>query len=270
MESSRRNFLKIAGISALGLAATPVLNAYTAAEKPKSNDYTFKRGPKALLAKRWGMVIDLRKLTSAAATAPMIEVCNKIHNIPHFSPRHEIKWIWEVPFDNAFIDQPDAFLNGGFSLDSPAMVLCNHCDNPPCVRACPTQATFKRESDGIVMMDYHRCIGCRFCMAACPFGSRSFNFRDPRGGLPKPVPNPDYPTRTKGVVEKCDFCVERLAVGEMPACVEASNGIMAFGDLEDPNSNVRKLLATHYAIRRKVELGTGPSVFYIVGAAEKA
>ena len=99
-------------------------------------------------------------------------------------------------------------------------VLCNHCENPPCCRACPTKATFKRESDGIVLMDFHRCIGCRFCMAACPFGARSFNFRDPRPFVKDT--NPEFPTRMKGVVEKCNFCAERLAVGKLPACVEAS------------------------------------------------
>jgi Fe-S-cluster-containing dehydrogenase component len=94
----------------------------------------------------------------------------------------------------------------------PFLVLCNHCENPPCVRACPTQATFKRESDGIVLMDFHRCIGCRFCMAACPYGSRSFNFRDPRPFIEEHQQS--IPTRMKGVVEKCNFCAERLAVGE--------------------------------------------------------
>jgi molybdopterin-containing oxidoreductase family iron-sulfur binding subunit len=143
----------------------------------------------------------------------------------------------------------------------PFPLLCNHCEEPPCVRVCPTQATFKRE-DGIVMMDMHRCIGCRFCMAGCPYGSRSFNFQDPRKGLKKE--NPEYPTRTKGVVEKCDFCVERLAQGKMPACVEAAEGKILFGDLEDKNSEVRRALAEHYTIRRKPDLGTSPSVFYII------
>jgi molybdopterin-containing oxidoreductase family iron-sulfur binding subunit len=99
-------------------------------------------------------------------------------------------------------------------------------------------------------------------MAACPYGSRSFNFRDPRPFIKKLYTK--YPTRTKGVVEKCDFCAERLAVGEMPACVEVSKGALAFGDLDDPNSEVRKLLRDNYTIRRKPALGTGPSVFYIV------
>jgi len=99
-------------------------------------------------------------------------------------------------------------------------------------------------------------------MAACPYGSRSFNFRDPRPFIDDQ--NPEFPTRMKGVVEKCNFCAERLAVGKEPACVEASNGIIAFGDLGDPESEVRKLLASNYSIRRKQGLGTGPSVYYIV------
>jgi molybdopterin-containing oxidoreductase family iron-sulfur binding subunit len=99
-------------------------------------------------------------------------------------------------------------------------------------------------------------------MAACPFGARSFNFRDPRPAIEKE--NPDFPTRMKGVVEKCNFCAERLAKGQMPACVEVSKGALIFGDLNDPQSDIRKLLAEEYAIRRKPNLGTFPSVFYIV------
>jgi molybdopterin-containing oxidoreductase family iron-sulfur binding subunit len=130
------------------------------------------------------------------------------------------------------------------------------------VRVCPTKATFKRKSDGIVLMDFHRCIGCRFCMAACPFGARSFNFRDPQKFI-NPI-NKKFPRRMKGVVEKCNFCAERLAVGQLPACVEASEGKLAFGDLYDPESEVRELIRTHYTIRRKQTLGTEPSVYYIV------
>ena len=99
-------------------------------------------------------------------------------------------------------------------------------------------------------------------MAACPFGARSFNFRDPRPGIIEV--NKQFPTRMKGVVEKCNFCAERLAVGEIPYCVEASNGAIAFGDLYDPKSEVRKLLKENYTIRRKQSLGTEPCVYYIV------
>jgi molybdopterin-containing oxidoreductase family iron-sulfur binding subunit len=99
-------------------------------------------------------------------------------------------------------------------------------------------------------------------MAACPFGARSFNFRDPRPFIAET--NKKFPTRCKGVVEKCNFCAELLAEGKMPACVEASNGAIAFGDLDDPESEVRKLLRENYTIRRKQTLGTEPSVYYIV------
>lgn len=113
------------------------------------------------------------------------------------------------------------------------------------------------------MIDYHRCIGCRFCMAACPYGSRSFNFRDPRPYIKKI--NPEFPTRRKGVVEKCNFCQERLDVGQMPACVEACDrGALVFGDLADPSSEIRRILAEKPHVRRKPDLGTRPSVFYIL------
>jgi Fe-S-cluster-containing dehydrogenase component len=259
MKSSRRSFLKIAGISALGIGAKPVLDVL-ASSGEKAAPRTMKRED-ALIAKRWGMVIDTRKLQSEKDLEPMIEICNKIHNIPQFdNPHHEIKWIWSEEFENDFPMQEADFLDDRLKHMS-FLTLCNHCEKPPCVRVCPTKATFKRE-DGIVMMDFHRCIGCRFCMAACPFGSRSFNFRDPRPFIKEE--NPKFPTRTKGVVEKCNFCAERLAVGEIPACVEVSNGALTFGDLDDPESEVRQVLRSNYTIRRKPALGTGPSVFYIV------
>ena len=174
--------------------------------------------------------------------------------------RHEIKWIWDEEFKHTFPDLENEYLNDRVK-NLPFLVLCNHCTDATCVRACPTQATFKQE-DGIVEMDFHRCIGCRFCMAACPYGSRSFNFRDPRPFIKET--NKKFPTRMKGVVEKCNFCTELLAEGKMPACVEASNGAIAFGDLENPESEVRKLLKSNYTIRRKVALGTGPAIYYIV------
>ncbi len=263
MESSRRHFLKIAGVSTLGAAAGPVRNIWAvsgghdAAPAPKT-----KNDPKALTAKQWAMVIDTRKFKSLQDFERIIDACHKTHNVPDFKEkRHEIKWIWEEEFKHAFPTLENRFLAENVER-LPFLVLCNHCENPPCVRACPTKATFKRESDGIVLMDFHRCIGCRFCMAACPYGSRSFNFRDPRPFIREL--NPKFPTRMKGVVEKCNFCAERLAVGQAPACVEVSNGALVFGDLEDPASEVRKLLKTNYAIRRKQGLGTGPSVYYIV------
>ncbi len=263
MESSRRRFLQLAGISALGLTAKPVLNAFAAEHGGEAQpEIVIKKGANALKAKQWAMVIDTREIHSSEDIEPMIEACNKIHNIPQFeNKRHQIMWIWEEEYKHAFTDKTNAYLNEDVE-HKPFLVLCNHCEAPACVRACPTKATFKRESDGIVIMDFHRCIGCRFCMAACPFGARSFNFRDPRPFIEEI--NKEYPTRTRGVVEKCNFCAERLAVGKMPACVEVSNGILTFGDLYDSESEVRELLRTNYTIRRKQTLGTSPAVYYIV------
>jgi len=237
MKSSRRCFLKIAGISALGLGAKPVLDVMASSSETAAPKTT--KGENALRAKRWGMVIDTRKLQSEEDLEPMIEICDKIHNVPKFENKnHEIKWLWTEEFKHEFPMQEPDFLNDRLKHMS-FLTLCNHCEKPPCVRVCPTKATFKRE-DGIVLMDFHRCIGCRFCMAACPYGSRSFNFRDPRPFIKET--NPDFPTRTKGVVEKCNFCAERLAVGKIPACVEVSNGALTFGDLDDPESEVTRVL----------------------------
>jgi len=257
MDATRRCFLKVAGASALAAGTLPLIEALAAQPKAAPN-------PKALKAKRWGMVVDMSKCKEGCTDC--MAACHAVHNVPSIpDPKREIKWIWQDTFEHVFPGQEDPFLAKNY-LGKPFMLLCNHCANPPCVRVCPTKATFKRPEDGIVMMDFHRCIGCRYCMAACPFGARSFNWGDPRLFLKPEKENPAFPTRTKGVVEKCSFCVERLSEGLIPACVEAckKNGALIFGDLEDPNSEVRKILAEKFSIRRKAELGTQPSVYYIV------
>ena len=265
MGVKRRDFLKIAGMSAVALSATPavdLLSGGSSLAKASEEEATLAKGT------RWGMVIDMRKLTQEDCEAA-IEACHKEHNVPDIrwpdgevNVKEQIKWIWNEEYENAFPDEYAEFLDEK-SLHSEFLVLCNHCTNPPCVRVCPTKATFKSEQNGIVVMDMHRCIGCRFCMAACPYGSRSFNFGDPRPWIKET--NPAYPTRTKGVVEKCNFCAERLFKGLPPACVEAcESGAMVFGDLDSPDSQVRKLLNENHTIRRKPSLGTGPNVYYIV------
>jgi molybdopterin-containing oxidoreductase family iron-sulfur binding subunit len=263
MEKNRRTFLKAAGASAVGLSIAPAMKAHAFGEYFMPSDQTGQQ-ENALIGKHWGMVIDLTKMTEEIS-AKLTEVCHAAHNVPKLDNiKHEIKWIWGEHFDHAFTDHMNLYISDAMK-HAPVPVLCNQCENPPCVRACPTKATFKRE-DGIVLMDFHRCIGCRFCMAACPYGSRSFNLQDPRNGLENRKPtNPQFPTRMKGVVEKCNFCAERLAVGKIPLCAEVSEGAITFGDLSDPESEIRKVLSASFTIRRNPGLGTGPSVYYIVG-----
>jgi molybdopterin-containing oxidoreductase family iron-sulfur binding subunit len=260
MKLSRRDFLKTVGVygalGAVGIAGGTFIlkKGLDAAE---IEDIKAPEG--ALTAKRWGMVIDVTKLDEESCKR-ITEACHSIHNVPDIGTNQDIKWIWTEEFENAFPGVSDDYLAERLK-HTPFLVLCNHCQNPACVRVCPTQATYKRP-DGIVAMDYHRCIGCRFCMAACPYGSRSFNFMDPRPHLKRQ--NADFPTRMKGVVEKCTFCTERLAKGLKPACAEVSGGAIVVGDLEDPGSEVRQILAERFSLRRKPELGTGPSVYYVI------
>lgn len=270
MKKSRRRFLKIAGVSALGLGAGSAVNVLASEvhkkEKPAATDLNtsdnsqFERQPGAMSAERWAFVIDTRKLNETRSKK-IQQACHYNHNVPDIpDKKKEIKWIWSDGFHHVFPEKENEYLSEKLEHLG-ILTLCNHCENPPCVQACPTKATFQRE-DGIVMMDFHRCIGCRFCMAACPYGSRSFNFFNPRSHIEKV--NPDYPTRQKGVVEKCNFCAERLAQGKAPYCVEASDGAIVCGDLKDPKSDVRRLLKSNFTIRRKTALGTGPCVYYIV------
>jgi Fe-S-cluster-containing dehydrogenase component len=254
---NRKEFLRLGCVSLLGVAGRPAAAAVAGLQQGQVS-----RQPGALTARRWAMVIDVRKCLQEQGCDKCIAACHRIHNVPHFTEeRREVKWIWKETFKEAFVSQNSPYTNDVFR-EQPVPVFCNHCDNPPCVRVCPTQATWRRE-DGLVMMDWHRCIGCRYCMAACPYGSRSFNWTDPRPHIPKT--NTDYPTRTKGVVEKCTFCDERLAQGLLPACVAACDRkALLFGDLEDPSSTVRDALRSDFAIRRKPELGTTPEIYYII------
>jgi molybdopterin-containing oxidoreductase family iron-sulfur binding subunit len=262
MDSSRRGFLKIAGLSVVGAAGGAALTAR--GSEPKREAGGHSTGAETT-GKRLAMVIDLRKFSrDDSLYQRVIEACNTAHNVPDFGDdtKNEIKWIWTEEFETAFHSQEFHYIRSDLE-GKPTLLLCNHCDNPPCTRVCPTQATWKRDEDGVVMMDWHRCIGCRYCVVACPYGSRSFNFTDPRPHIDDA--DPAYPTRMRGVVEKCTFCDERLARGQQPACVEAcDNDEIVFGDLNDPDSKVRRMLSEFMTIRRKPGLGTRPEVYYIV------
>jgi molybdopterin-containing oxidoreductase family iron-sulfur binding subunit len=147
-------------------------------------------------------------------------------------------------------------------------VQCHQCEDPPCVKVCPVRATW-REPDGITVVDYDWCIGCRYCMAACPYGARHFNWGEPY--LPAQELNPDTHylgnrPRPKGVVEKCTFCIQRTRRGRYPACVEACpTGSRKFGNLLDPSSEVRYVLENKRVYIFKEELNTVPRFYYFYG-----
>lgn len=147
-------------------------------------------------------------------------------------------------------------------------VQCQHCENPPCVKVCPVQATWK-EPDGLVVVDYNWCIGCRYCIAACPYKGRVFNWAEPN------IPPEELNTavhylgnrpRYKNVVEKCTFCVQRVRQGRYPACVEACpTGTRKFGNLLDPDSEIRYLIDHKRVFRLKEDLNTEPKFYYFFG-----
>lgn len=248
---NRRDFLKLAGVLTIGVMAHKTADLLSGSVLKETQ----------LKKQRWAMAISFSACVKKPGCKDCIDACHLIHNVPEFdNPKDNIKWIWQSSFETVFGEQTNPFTKGMLKNLS-VLCMCNHCENPPCVKVCPTGATYKSK-DGIVMIDYHRCIGCRYCMAACPYGARSFNWRDPKP-LIKNI-NQDYPQRTIGVVEKCNFCEERLSNGINPACVEAcSEKALVFGDLNDPDSDISRLLKSRFSIQRKPYLGTEPKVFYI-------
>jgi Fe-S-cluster-containing dehydrogenase component len=257
MKFDRRAFLKVAGLTLVGLAAKPGWEVFS---KVSSSDPSPASGVSS--TKRWAMAIHLEKCWEVKGCTDCIDACHRIHNVPDLGTiKEEIKWLWTDRYEKIFPEHEFEFTDNPHRLKLTPL-LCNHCDDPPCIKFCPTRATWRRE-DGIVMMDFHRCIGCRYCMAGCPYGSRSFNWKDPRPFIKKI--NLEFPTRTKGVVEKCNFCEERLVQGLLPACVEAcKEKALVFGDLKQPESEIRKTLQNKTVYQRQPELGTKPKVYYIL------
>ena len=186
------------------------------------------------------------------------------------SRRPQIQWIRVLRFKNGSFNVEEAEhyydasmvpLEGHYTMP----VQCQQCENPPCVKVCPTQATWK-EPDGIVVVDYNWCIGCRYCMAACPYWARHFNFATPY------VPTDELNThlhylgnrpRMRGVVEKCTFCIQRVREGRYPACVEVCPvGARKFGNLLDENSEISLTIKNKRVFRFKEELNTQPKFYY--------
>jgi molybdopterin-containing oxidoreductase family iron-sulfur binding subunit len=182
----------------------------------------------------------------------------------------EIQYIKVIEIDQGTLnlEKGDMYYEGE-SVPKPGKfylpVQCHQCDNPPCTKVCPVEATWK-EKDGIVVIDYDWCIGCRYCMAACPYEARRFNFTEPQIPKEKINPNQSYLSnrvRPKGVVEKCTFCLHRTRNGLNPACLEACpTGARKFGNILDPESEVSQILKHKRVYILKEDLGTIPSFFY--------
>jgi tetrathionate reductase subunit B len=195
---------------------------------------------------RWGMLIDSNKC--AEGCNDCVKACNDEHGLTGFDrPATDAQWIRKVTLKDK---------ETGYTQTLP--LLCQHCEKPPCVDVCPTGASFKRE-DGIVLVDKHICIGCRYCMMACPYKARSFVHEPLQDQKP-------YAPRGKGCVESCTMCVHRVDAGGTPACVEAcakaGHAAMIFGDLNDKTSEIAKRVATYRTTRVRDDLGTDPGVYY--------
>ncbi len=202
------------------------------------------------------MVIDLAKCTGCESCTV---ACLAENSLPLDSR----------PWNVVYKYEPDG---NGVNLKSYTLPRpCMHCDNPPCARVCPVEAT-RKEKNGIVSVDYDRCIGCRYCMVACPYNARVFNWGS---NSAKIYDNPLVPVRPKGIVEKCTFCSHKTvdsttgtATGVMPECVSTCiGGARKFGDLEGNSANdieIQRIIATRNdTFRLEEELGTHPSVYYL-------
>lgn len=247
----RRDFLKL-GLAGLAVAAASPKLISRSKPDPSAATATEEKSTHS-----WAMVIDQAKCVGCGHC---ISACKAYNDVPP-----DIEWTRLVETDE--VNGEKTFLP----------IPCMHCEDAPCVQYCPAGATYHR-ADGIVMMDYDRCFGCRYCEVACPYGARSFNWEAFTGDNPE-VPawgQPEIPRRPRGVVEKCSFCYQRIDRGlkqglvpgvdqaATPACVVACPmGARIFGDLNDPESPASKALASHGSFRLKEGLGTKPRVYYL-------
>jgi molybdopterin-containing oxidoreductase family iron-sulfur binding subunit len=228
---------------------------------------------------RYGMVVDLDRCMGCRAC---MEACKVENNTPQAN-----LWMYVFRFEEGAYPNTRVWF-----LPRP----CMHCDNAPCVKVCPVGARYKRE-DGLVATDWERCIGCRYCEVACPYGVNYFNWKEPTknqylgwddgdvaaatGGAVPPYKNPDLDGRygeerrpiaggghLKGVIEKCTFCVQRVEKGLLPACVDTCPvEALHFGDLDDGESDISRLVHGRPSFRLLDELGTEPRVYYLGGKA---
>ena len=208
---------------------------------------------------KWAMVIDVK---ACVGCRKCVYACVKENNIGRTSGFTYIQ-VLQMAQGSVDLEEGTIYYEKGGSPDHWYLpVQCMHCAKPTCVYGCPVQATWK-EPDGIVLIDYDKCIACRNCMITCPYFARHFNWVEP--DVPKAEINPDVPLEEKaGVVEKCTFCVQRTRNGTTTACTEACPvGARKFGDLSDPDSDVSVLLRTRRAFRLKENLGTGPMIWYV-------
>ncbi|MBF0247632.1 MAG: 4Fe-4S dicluster domain-containing protein [Alphaproteobacteria bacterium] len=238
-DASRRAFLKGSAAAAAVVTLAPGVTLYaTGADAAVT-------GP-ATSAKRWGMLIDAN--ADAGVWDVAVAACQKEQGWGGGeNPATDPQWIRKVTVKNP---------KTGATANMP--VMCQHCDEPPCVDVCPTGASMKR-ADGIVLVDKHICIGCRFCMMACPYAARSFVHEPVQGQKP-------HMPRGKGTVEACTMCVHRVDRGQQPACVEAlaasGSTAMMFGDLNDPNSDISRAVSKYVTQRIRADLNVGPGIHY--------
>ena len=237
-DSARRSFLgKTSAATALSLMPGVSLIDLVQA---KSDDQAVSGST------RWGMLIDTTQC--AEGCSDCVTACNEEHGLTGMGrPETDAQYIRKLDVKDPQTGRVDSL-----------PMLCQHCETAPCVDVCPTGASFKRE-DGIVLVDKHTCIGCRYCMMACPYKARSFIHE----ALTEQVPTTP---RGKGTVESCTFCVHRVDQDQQPACVEAcseaGHGAMVFGDINDPNSEVSTRMREISSRQIRADLGLNTGVRY--------
>lgn len=194
---------------------------------------------------RWGLLIDTNKCTATCNVC--VSACSAYNGWRNEGRPTDPQWVRKVTIRNP---------TTGFTRSMP--VMCQHCGDAPCVNVCPTGASFKR-ADGIVLVDRHICIGCRYCMMACPYKARSFVAQQLTDQLPQAP-------RGIGTVEGCTMCVPRVDAGRIPACVEAcakqGNGAMMFGDIKDPKSPISRKIASYPTTRLRADLELDQGIEY--------